>query len=50
MEGPVIVTTKSAPDGSVLKGQPAQECQLHVHLTKGVALIFQAGWRVATPQ
>ena len=46
----VNVTSVSALDGFVLKGQPAQECQLHVHLAIGVALILQAGWRVVTPQ
>ena len=37
------VTTVSALDGFVLKGQLAQECQLHVHLSTGVALMLQAG-------
>ena len=43
MELAIIVTTISALDGFVLKGQRAQECQLHVHLRIGVALICQAG-------
>ena len=39
----VNVTEVSVLDGFVLKGQLAQECQLHVHLPKGVALMLQAG-------
>ena len=39
----VNVTWVSVLDGFVLKGQLAQECQLHVHLSKGVALMLQAG-------
>ena len=39
----VNVTEVSALDGFVLKGQLAQECQFHVHLSKSVALMLQAG-------
>ena len=51
MEGPTVsVTAVSALDGFVLKGPPAQECQLHVHLFTGVTLTHLAGWMVATLQ
>ena len=44
MEGPtIIVIGVSALDGFVLKGPPAQECQLHVHLPTGVTLMQPAG-------
>ena len=43
MEGAIMVIEVSALDGFVLKGPPAQECQLHVHLSKGVTLMAQAG-------
>ena len=44
MEGPkIIVMGVSALDGFVLKGPPAQECQLHVHLPIGVTLMQLAG-------
>ena len=44
MEGPTIIVIEvSALDGVVLKGPPAQECQLHVHLPIGVTLMQPAG-------
>ena len=44
MEGPtIIVIAVSALDGFVLKGLPAQECQLHVHQPIGVTLMQPAG-------
>ena len=39
----VIVTVQSDLDGSVSRGQLAQECQLHVHLYTDVALMQPAG-------
>ena len=39
----VIVTEESDLDGSVLRGQPAQECQLHVHRITDAALICPPG-------
>ena len=51
MECPTAsVTEVSALVGFVLKGPPAQECQLHVHLFTGVTLTHLAGWMVATLQ
>ena len=46
----VIVITGSALDGSVSRVQPAQECQLHVHLPTDVTLTQPVGWMVDTPQ
>ena len=44
MECPAVsVTEVSALVGFVLKGPPAQECQLHVHLPTGVTLMQPAG-------
>ena len=45
----VIVTMESYLAGFVLRGQPAQECQLHVHLDTDAALNPPAGWMVDTP-
>ena len=39
----VIVTMESYLAGFVLRGQPAQECQLHVHLDTDAALNPPAG-------
>ena len=39
----MLVIEVSDRDGSVSKGQPAQECQHRVHLTKGVTLGVPAG-------
>ena len=39
----VIVTMESDLVGFVLRGQPAQECQLHVHLYTDVAQVHPAG-------
>ena len=39
----VIVTMESDLVGFVLRGPPAQECQLHVHLNIGVTLMQPAG-------
>ena len=39
----VIVTVESDLDGSVLRGLPAQEWQLHVHRIIDVALKRRAG-------
>ena len=39
----VIVTMESDLVGFVLRGQPAQECQLHVHRITDVALMQPAG-------
>ena len=39
----VIVTVESDLVGFVSRGQPVQECQLHVHLQAGVALMQPAG-------
>ena len=44
IKGPtIIVITVPALDGFVLKDPPAQECQLHVHLSIGVTLMQPAG-------
>ena len=39
----IIVTMESDLVGFVLRGQPAQECQLHVHRMTDVALMQPAG-------
>ena len=39
----IIVIAVSALDGFVLKDPPAQECQLHVHLSISVTLMQPAG-------
>ena len=39
----MIVTIESDLVGFVLRGPPAQECQLHVHLYTGVALVQPVG-------
>ena len=39
----VIVTIELDLVGFVLRGPPAQECQLHVHLNIGVTLMQPAG-------
>ena len=39
----LIVTMESDLVGFVLKGQPAQECQLHVHHISDAALMQPAG-------
>ena len=39
----IIVTVESELVGFVLRGPPAQECQLHVHLNVGVTLMQPAG-------
>lgn len=36
--------------GFALRGQPAQECQPHVHRMEDVALLQPDGWMVDTPQ
>ena len=39
----VIVTEESDLDGFVLRAQPAQECQLHVHRITDAALLYLPG-------
>ena len=39
----IIVTMESDLVGFVLKGQPVQECQLHVHRITDAALMQPAG-------
>ena len=39
----IIVTMESDLVGFVLRGPPAQECQLHVHLPTGVTLVHPDG-------
>ena len=39
----VIVTVESDLVGFVSRGQPAQECQLHVHRIEDVALMHPPG-------
>ena len=39
----VIVTVESDLGGSVSRGQPAQDCQLHVHRIEDVALMQPHG-------
>ena len=46
----VIVTAESDLAGFVLRGQQAQECQLHVHRITDVELMHPPGWMVDTPQ
>ena len=43
LDAAIIVTMESDLVGSVSRGPPVQECQLHVHQSKGVTLIQPAG-------